>query len=90
VFDRDGRLICCLSLRDIKRRRRDTTIGARMRQTLAVAARAVTHGVGSAHLVDGHRLHALLLEVLASASGGTAVLPDTDFSFPAGTRHEPR
>jgi acetylglutamate kinase len=77
VVDRHGRSIERLSQQDITRRRRDRTLSQHARARLDVASEAVARGVGSVHLVDGRRLHALLLEVLGTSTDGTTVVPDT-------------
>ena len=81
ALDRDGRLIAGLSERQIKARRRDKSIAGAVLARLQAAAHAVSHGVRSVHIISGHRLHALLLEVLGGSGEGTLVLPDEAARF---------
>jgi acetylglutamate kinase len=84
ALDRDGRLIRHLRGRDVQARGRAGMIAGRSLQRLRAAAAAVAGGVKSARLIDGRRLHALLLEVLDGSDEGTLVVPDASVS-PART-----
>ena len=74
VLDRDGHLVATLSARDMAAW--PGALPAATRKALDVALAAVAHGVKSAHIIDGRRDHALLLEVLSNAGDGTIVLPE--------------
>jgi acetylglutamate kinase len=51
----------------------DGTVSGGMVPKLTGCARAVRHGVGSVHLVDGRLPHVLLLELFTDAGVGTMV-----------------
>ncbi len=53
----------------------DGTISGGMVPKMSGCVRAIEHGVGSVHLVDGRRPHVLLLELLTDAGVGTMVAP---------------
>ena len=53
----------------------DGSIGAGMIPKVASCLQAVRGGVGQAHILDGRRPHALLLEVFTDAGVGTMVTP---------------
>lgn len=53
-------------------------LAAGMIPKMRSALRAVTGGVGQAHIVDGRLAHSILLEVFTSEGIGTMVLPDAD------------
>jgi acetylglutamate kinase len=76
AIDREGRLIADLSERKVKALRRHKAIAEPVMARLDAASQAVSRGVKSVHLIDGHRLHSLLLEVLGNSNHGTMVLPD--------------
>jgi acetylglutamate kinase len=81
ALDRDGHLLADLSEHRIAQLRKAGTIAGSSLARLEAAAGAVSHGVKSAHIIGGRRLHALLLEVLSSSGEGTMVLPDKSASF---------
>ncbi|WP_407342481.1 acetylglutamate kinase [Pengzhenrongella phosphoraccumulans] len=49
-----------------------------MRPKMEACWRAVTGGVGRAHVIDGREAHAILVEVFTSGGIGTMVLPDDE------------
>lgn len=49
-----------------------------MRPKMEACWRAVTGGVGRAHVIDGRQAHSLLVEVFTSDGVGTMVLPDDE------------
>ena len=51
----------------------DGTISGGMVPKMSGCARAVDHGVGSVHLIDGRLPHVLLLELFTDAGVGTMV-----------------
>jgi acetylglutamate kinase len=53
----------------------DGTISGGMVPKMSGCARAVEHGVGSVHLIDGRLPHVLLLELFTDAGVGTMVVP---------------
>jgi acetylglutamate kinase len=58
------------------------TLDAGMVPKMEGALRAVRGGVAAAHIIDGRRPHAVLLEIVTSAGIGTMVVPD---GTPSGT-----
>jgi acetylglutamate kinase len=67
-----------ISEADVERVRRELaegTVGGGMLPKLKACADAVEGGVGSAHVVDGRKLHSLLLELFTDAGIGTKVRP---------------
>lgn len=60
---------------DVARMVEDGSIVGGMVPKMSGCIRAVEHGVGSVHLVDGRRAHVLLLELLTDAGVGTMVVP---------------
>jgi acetylglutamate kinase len=61
---------------DVARMISDGTISGGMVPKMSGCVRAIEHGVGSVHLVDGRRPHVLLLELLTDAGVGTMVVDD--------------
>jgi acetylglutamate kinase len=53
----------------------DGTLTGGMIPKIAACVQAVTHGVGSAHLLDGRLPHVLLLELFSDAGVGTMITP---------------
>ena len=49
-----------------------------MRPKMEACFRAVTGGVGRAHVIDGREAHSILVEVFTSGGIGTMVLPDDE------------
>jgi acetylornithine/N-succinyldiaminopimelate aminotransferase len=63
----------------------DGIVAGGMMPKATACVRAVEHGVGSAHIVDGHVPHAVLLELLTDEGVGTMVsLETTSTSGPVG------
>ena len=54
------------------------TLDAGMRPKMEACWRAVTGGVGRAHVIDGRQPHSILVEVFTSDGIGTMVFPDSD------------
>ncbi|MFC0706405.1 acetylglutamate kinase [Cellulomonas uda] len=54
------------------------TLDSGMRPKMEACWRAVTGGVGRAHVIDGRAPHSILVEVFTSDGIGTMVLPDTE------------
>ena len=54
------------------------SLDAGMRPKMEACLRAVTGGVGRAHVIDGREPHAILVEVFTSGGVGTMVLPDDE------------
>lgn len=54
------------------------SLDAGMRPKMEACWRAVTGGVGRAHVIDGRSAHSILIEVFTSDGIGTMVLPDDE------------
>jgi acetylglutamate kinase len=54
------------------------TLDSGMRPKMEACWRAVTGGVGRAHVIDGREAHSILVEVFTSGGIGTMVLPDDE------------
>lgn len=73
----------------------DGSISGGMVPKMSGCVRAIEHGVGSVHLIDGRRPHVLLLELLTDAGVGTMVTavgtdgPGPSDSDPAGATGAP-
>jgi len=64
-------------------------LDAGMRPKMEACWRAVTGGVGRAHVIDGRQAHSILVEVFTSDGIGTMVLPDTELPDPPRTASVP-
>ena len=53
-----------------------TRVSSGMKPKLEACVRAVTNGVPQAHIIDGRRLHSLLLEVFTGEGIGTMIVAD--------------
>ena len=61
----------------------DGTLRGGMIPKIAACLHAVTHGVASAHLLDGRVPHVLLLELFSDAGIGTMILRSVSSRSPA-------
>jgi len=73
--DDPATLITRLSADDVDELTRTGVISGGMIPKAAACARAVRHGVASAHVLDGRVPHALILELLTPEGVGTMVVP---------------
>jgi len=71
VLDREGRLISELSASEARALIADGTVSGGMIPKLETCLRALDHGVGAAHVLDGRLPHVLLLETFTEAGVGT-------------------
>jgi acetylglutamate kinase len=55
-----------------------TQVEAGMKPKLEACVRAVSNGVPQAHIIDGRRLHSLLLEVFTGEGIGTMIVTDAE------------
>ncbi|MGV8965501.1 MAG: acetylglutamate kinase [Cellulomonas sp.] len=65
------------------------TLDSGMRPKMEACWRAVTGGVGRAHVIDGREAHSILVEVFTSGGIGTMVLPDDEPSPSPFTAAQP-
>lgn len=73
VCDREGRLLSSLAASEAGKLIADDVISGGMIPKVRCALAAVAAGVEKAHIVDGRRLHALLLEILTDRGVGTEI-----------------
>jgi acetylglutamate kinase len=73
VFDREGNRLSSLAAREAARLIGDDIISGGMIPKVRCALEAVAGGVEKAHIVDGRRLHALLLEIFTDEGVGTEI-----------------
>ncbi len=85
VLDQHETLVTDLTSAEIAMLFADGTIHGGMLPKLESALQAVTHGVKSAHVIDGRVPNALLLEVLTSEGVGTMIRSDEGPHFLADT-----
>ncbi|MEW6264998.1 MAG: acetylglutamate kinase [Thermodesulfobacteriota bacterium] len=78
VLDGDGRLISSLKVSRIEQLRADGVIKGGMLPKLDCCAQALARGVRKAHVIDGRKLHAVLLEIFTDQGIGTQVLAGED------------
>jgi acetylglutamate kinase len=73
VKTKDGKLLSSLAAPEAKRLTEDGTITGGMIPKVECALEAVAGGVEKVHIVDGRRLHALLLEIFTDRGVGTEI-----------------
>ena len=71
--DDPGSLISHIGAASLQRMVEDGTLTGGMIPKIAACLHAVTHGVGSAHLLDGRLPHVVLLELFSDAGVGTMI-----------------
>ncbi|MFH1139551.1 MAG: acetylglutamate kinase [Pseudomonadota bacterium] len=76
VLDRDGGLISSIKTGDIEGLKSSGTIKGGMLPKLDCCAEALARGVKKAHIVDGRKLHAVLLEIFTDHGIGTQVVAE--------------
>jgi len=75
VMDDSGRLISSLSVSEARRAMERGTIKGGMIPKVACCIEALERGVGKAHIVDGRKEHAVLLEIFTDVGVGTEITP---------------
>jgi acetylglutamate kinase len=75
VLDRGGKLISTIRLRDYQGLVEDGTIKGGMIPKITCCAEALRGGVKKAHIIDGRKEHAILLEIFTKEGIGTEVVP---------------
>ena len=73
VLDKSGKLLTCLTPRDIDGLVADGTLSGGMLPKIASALDAARNGVKSVHIIDGRVEHCLLLEILTDHGVGTMI-----------------
>ena len=74
VLDDQGRLLSTIGVGQIEQLKRDGVITGGMLPKLDCCAQALTRGVKKAHIIDGRRAHAVLLEIFTDHGVGTQVI----------------
>jgi acetylglutamate kinase len=74
VLNTDGRLISSIDAGDVDRLKESGVIKGGMLPKLDCCAAALSRGVGKAHIVDGRKPHAVLLEMFTDQGVGTQVV----------------
>jgi len=75
VMDKDGRLISTLTSSRAKEMISQGTISGGMIPKVNCCLQAVSSGVAKAHIVDGRKEHAVLLEIFTDVGIGTEITP---------------
>jgi len=75
VMDKDGRLISTLTSSRAKEMISEGTISGGMIPKVNCCLEAVSSGVAKAHIVDGRKEHAVLLEIFTDVGIGTEITP---------------
>ncbi len=75
VLDKEGKLISTVRLKDCQILIDDGTIKGGMIPKITCCAEALKGGVKKAHIIDGRKEHAILLEIFSKEGIGTEVVP---------------
>jgi acetylglutamate kinase len=75
VLDKEGKLISTVRLKDSQSLVDDGTIKGGMIPKITCCAEALKGGVKKAHIIDGRKEHAILLEIFTKEGIGTEVVP---------------
>ncbi len=75
VLDQAGKLISTLRAKDSRRMIDDGTIKGGMIPKVNCCVEALNAGVKKAHIIDGRREHAILLEIFTNVGVGTEIIP---------------
>jgi acetylglutamate kinase len=75
VLDKDGRLLSTIRVKDVQRLIDDETIRAGMIPKVNCCVEALKGGVKKAHIIDGRKDHAILLEIFTRIGVGTEIVP---------------
>jgi len=76
VLDRERRLISTIRVEEIEEFRRGGIISGGMLPKLDCCVQALAGGVKKAHIIDGRKLHALLLELFTAEGIGTQIIAE--------------
>lgn len=74
VLDSEGNLISSLASEDVRRLIDNGTIKGGMIPKVRCCLEALEGGVGKAHILDGRKQHAILLEIFTRAGVGTEII----------------
>jgi len=75
VLDREGRLISSIRVDEIESLERNGIISGGMLPKLSCCAEALAGGARKAHILDGRKPHAVLLEIFTDTGVGTEIKP---------------
>jgi acetylglutamate kinase len=73
ALDKDGSLISSIEIETVQAMLSDGTISGGMIPKIQCAMEAIQHGVDMAHIIDGRKPHAVLLELLTDKGIGTEI-----------------
>ncbi len=76
ILDKNGKLLSRLSIKDVKRLKKDGTIHGGMLPKVNACLEALKHGVTHAHIIDGRVEHSILLELFTDEGIGTIITKD--------------
>jgi acetylglutamate kinase len=74
VLGRDGRLISTLKMEEVKQYIDDETVKGGMLPKISCCVEALEGGVKKAHIIDGRKEHAILLEIFTKGGIGTEII----------------
>lgn len=74
ILDAQGELISSLTIAEVAEALQNETLRGGMIPKTQCAVEALKEGVGKVHIVDGRRLHAILLEMFTDAGIGTEIV----------------
>ncbi len=74
VLDKEGRLISSIPVEEIEDLKNRGIVGGGMIPKLTCCADALAGGVRKAHIIDGRKLHAVLLEIFTDQGIGTQII----------------
>lgn len=74
VLDKDGKLLSTIKVRDVQRLIDDGTIRGGMIPKVTCCVDALKSGVKKAHIIDGRKDHAMLLEIFTRVGVGTEIV----------------
>lgn len=75
VLDKDGKLLSTIRVGEIQKRIDDGTIRGGMIPKVTCCVEALKKGVKKAHIIDGRKDHAMLLEIFTKIGVGTEIVP---------------
>ncbi|ADH86874.1 acetylglutamate kinase [Desulfurivibrio alkaliphilus] len=74
VLDKDGGLISSIAAGEVEQFIADGVVGGGMIPKVRCCKEAVAGGVGKAHIIDGRKEHAILLEMFTQSGVGTEIV----------------
>jgi len=75
VLDKDGKLLSTIKVGDVRKLIENGTIKGGMIPKVNCCMDALKKGVKKAHIIDGRKEHAVLLEIFTNIGVGTEIVP---------------